>query len=422
MNIRDELITFHGKYYSANLMNLVILSPSSLETMQEYVEEMFTGVPNKNLKKFDFAQNPFDESTVGKLYHIVPVQEAHSLMLTFELPDYRDDYRSNPTHYLSNLVGHEGPGSLLSELKAKGWANGIYAGSKHGARGFEFFTINIDLSENGLQNVQKITKMCFQYLNMVRKEGVQKWLVDELSELAKIKFEYKDKENPISYVSALSSDMHIYDMEDALCGAYHLTKYEPSKIEEILGIITPETMRAFVVSKKFEGTTDKKEKWYGTDYREETIDATLLDSLKYCGTNSAFHLPKKNEFIPEDLSLVKNESVKKYPYVVKNTNLLRLWFKEDDKFLLPKASVRIEIRNPITTQDPKYSNMTSLFIELLVDSLNEFAYAADLASLRYSVIKTNYGIQVLFFIARAFQFVWKVFTPRNRNFQNKTTN
>jgi insulysin len=235
INIRDELIKFHGKYYSANLMNLVILSPQSLDTMQQYVDEMFTSVSNKNLEKFDFDPNPFADDTNGKIYYIVPVQEAHSLMLTFELPDYRADYKSNPTNYLSNLVGHEGPGSLLSELKAKGWANGIYAGGKHGARGFQFFQISVDLSEDGIKNVENILKLCFQYLNMVRNEGVHKWLVDETSELGKIKFEYKDKENPISYVSSLSCDMHIYDMDDALCGGYYQTKYEPNKIKEILG-------------------------------------------------------------------------------------------------------------------------------------------------------------------------------------------
>jgi insulysin len=157
-------------------------------------------------------------------------------------------------------------------------------------------------------------------------------------------------------------------------------------------------MKVFVISKQFESKVDKKEKWYGTEYREDAIDSRLLQNLKTCGTNEAFRLPTKNEFIPEQLALVKNECVKKYPYVIKNTSLMRVWFKEDDKFLLPKASVRIEIRNPITTQDPKYSNMTSLFIELLVDSLNEYSYAADLAGLRYNVSKTNYGIQVRSFV------------------------
>lgn len=31
-------------------------------------------------------------------------------------------------HYVSHLIGHEGAGSLLSALKARGWATGLSAG------------------------------------------------------------------------------------------------------------------------------------------------------------------------------------------------------------------------------------------------------------------------------------------------------
>ncbi len=55
-----------------------------------------------------------------------------------------------PAHYLGHLVGHEGSGSLLSELKAKGWVNTLCGGAKEGAKGFMFFIINVDLSEEGL--------------------------------------------------------------------------------------------------------------------------------------------------------------------------------------------------------------------------------------------------------------------------------
>ena len=40
--------------------------------------------------------------------------------MTFPIPDLQKYYKSNPGHYLGHLIGHEGPGSLLSELKSKG--------------------------------------------------------------------------------------------------------------------------------------------------------------------------------------------------------------------------------------------------------------------------------------------------------------
>ena len=46
-----------------------------------------------------------------------------------------------------HIIGHEGPGSLLSELKRRGWVSSLMAGSPRVANGFAFFKIDVDLSE-----------------------------------------------------------------------------------------------------------------------------------------------------------------------------------------------------------------------------------------------------------------------------------
>ena len=67
-----------------------------------------------------------------------------------------------PERYLSHLIGHEGPGSLLSELKHRGWVNSLMAGESSGAKGFAFFGINVDLTEDGIQHVDDIITLVFQ--------------------------------------------------------------------------------------------------------------------------------------------------------------------------------------------------------------------------------------------------------------------
>lgn len=51
------------------------------------------------------------------------------------------------TKFPAHLIGHEGPGSLLSELKRRGWVSNLSAGDRCLARGFGNFTISVDLSE-----------------------------------------------------------------------------------------------------------------------------------------------------------------------------------------------------------------------------------------------------------------------------------
>ena len=50
--------------------------------------------------------------------------------------------------------------------------------------------------------------------------------------------------------------------------------------------------------------------------------------------------------------------------------------------------------SPLAYVDPCHCNMAHLFVELLKDSLNEYAYAAEIAGVHYKLENTMYGIFV----------------------------
>ena len=119
LSVREELLRFHKKYYSSNLMTLSLLGKESLDELEKYAVDMFTAVPNKELEKINFETDPFLRDGTY-LYNVTPVQDLRQLSLSWVIPDSRDHYKANPSNYISHLVGHEGEGSLLSELKKKG--------------------------------------------------------------------------------------------------------------------------------------------------------------------------------------------------------------------------------------------------------------------------------------------------------------
>jgi secreted Zn-dependent insulinase-like peptidase len=59
---------------------------------------------------------------------IEPVKEIRRLQFTFPMPETQTHYDVKPVQVLSNLIGHEGEGSLLAFLKQQGWAEGLSAG------------------------------------------------------------------------------------------------------------------------------------------------------------------------------------------------------------------------------------------------------------------------------------------------------
>lgn len=84
--------------------------------MQEWVKEMFSAVPNKKLKRFQLDSAPFDEKSLNKIFKVTPVKDLKKLQLTWILPNKKEHYKHHPGNYVSNLIGHEGKGSILSYL------------------------------------------------------------------------------------------------------------------------------------------------------------------------------------------------------------------------------------------------------------------------------------------------------------------
>ncbi|XP_041476883.1 insulin-degrading enzyme-like isoform X1 [Lytechinus variegatus] len=395
IDVRKELLKFHSEFYSSNIMGLAVLGRESLDQLSEIVLQLFSNVENKNVRISEWLEHPYGKDQLKVKFEVVPVKDLRQLNVSFPIPDLQEHYKSKPAHYLGHLVGHEGPGSLLSELKARGWVNTLCGGEKDGAKGFAFFIINVDLSEEGLDHVDDIILHMFQYLNMLRKEGPQQWVHDECRDLDAMRFRFKDKERPSGYVTKVAHLLHDYPMDEVLSASYLMPEFKPDVITEILERLTPENIRVAVVSKSFEGKTDKVEKWYGTEYSIRNIEPSLIKRWDEAGLNEKFSLPPRNEFIPTNFELAPREKEgMSTPTMVRETPLSKLWFKQDDTFLLPKACMLLEISSPLAYIDPLHCNLTSIFCTLLRDALNEYAYAAEIAGVSYSIDSTIYGLEV----------------------------
>jgi insulysin len=102
------------------------------------------------------------------------------LEIKFPFPDQYPHYTIHPARYITHAIGHEGSGSILSLLKKKGWANNLAAGTSHGGIGFEFYKITVDLTKEGLAHYEDVTLIIFQYIEMLRREGVRPYIWDEV--------------------------------------------------------------------------------------------------------------------------------------------------------------------------------------------------------------------------------------------------
>lgn len=393
INVRDELLKFHEKWYSANLMSLAVLGKESLDELEELVTSLFEPVKNKKVDAPVWEEHPFTEKQFSTCTYVKPVKDIRNLNIVFPCPDTRHLYKTAPSSYLSHLLGHEGPGSILSVLKNLGWSSSLVAGSRPSPRGFGFFAVVVDLTEEGMEHVNDIIALIFQYINLIKKEGITKWIFDENAKIGKMIFRFKDKESPRNYISTLVHYLQEYPLDDALTGPYLVSDWQPELIKDILNNFTPNNIRVAVLAKNLNVELDSEERWYGTKFKTEPIKKSVLDYWNGIGLHDELKIPERNSLIPDNFDLYPNDDdINDLPQIIEDNALMRVWFKQDDIFKLPKANLMFDFVSPLAYMDPLNCNLTHMFVQLFRDALNEYAYAAELAGLKYELINTKYGL------------------------------
>lgn len=396
VDIRQELLKFHDKYYSANMMKLVIIGRESMEQLTRWVVEKFSSVPNKGNTVPQFPNSPLGPKQLGTQVLFRTIKDIRTLEITFPFPEQVHLYRTKPGQLISHFLGHEGHGSLFSCLKQRGWANMLSAGSGVGAEGFELFKVAVDLTTEGYDRYEEVVASVFQYLDLLKSQNIEHWMYNEVKKLSELRFAFKEKTSPASFTSALAGQMQSpMPPEWVMSGHYLLREFDLPLIKETLGHLRPDHCRVMLAGREPPSgyKLDSKERWYGTEYTITRLPQSLMAPA---ATLDGLALPKQNDFIPSNLEVLGERNTSAVPagrpQLLKATSTARLWHKQDDRFFLPKANVSFLLRTPRVNDSPRTAVMSRIMVELVKDALSEYSYDAEVAGLLYNVDSQLDGI------------------------------
>ncbi|XP_054469231.1 nardilysin-like [Anoplopoma fimbria] len=402
INVYKRLRAFWKKHYSAHYMTLAVQSKEKLDTLEKWVREIFSKVPNNALSKPDFSEmlDPFGTPAFNQLYRVVPVRKVHALNITWALPPQEKYYRVKPLHYISWLIGHEGTGSILSVLRKKCWALALFGGNSE--TGFDqnttysIFSISITLTDEGFQNFYQVTHLVFQYLKMLQTLGPQQRVYEEIQKIEANEFHYQEQIDPIEYVEDICENMQLFPKEDFLTGDQLMFEFDPEVISGALSLLTPEKANLMLLSPEHEGQCPLREKWFGTQYSVEDIQQEWME--QWTGNlelNSDLTLPAENKFIATDFSLKPSDCPDtEFPVRIADSDRGCLWYKKDNKFKIPKAYIRFHLISPVIQQSAKNVVLFDLLVNILGHNLAEPAYEAEVAQLEYKLVAGEHGLVI----------------------------
>jgi insulysin len=128
INIRDELVRFYDKHYSANRTKVCILGREPISILAGWFVQCFSDIKDKQLEPNRWSDElPYTNNELGLRYFVKSVAQRRQLILTFPFLDETDLFESPPSQYIAHLLSHKGTGSILAYIKAKGWATEISA-------------------------------------------------------------------------------------------------------------------------------------------------------------------------------------------------------------------------------------------------------------------------------------------------------
>ena len=158
-----------------------------------------------------------------------------------------------------------------------------------------------------------------------------------------------------------------------------------------------------VVAKAYTGSTKETEPWYGTAFNKRKITPAELAALEGVTPSSlpsspsvpalTLHLPKPNDFIPSDFTLVTpavgggGEGGKAgvaggllpYPLKEEEGGNRRLWYKHDNVFKQPKLFYQCLLISPVVSESPESVVCAEMLTRLVTDKMAEYSYNAALA-------------------------------------------
>ena len=388
-DIRDRLLKMYKKYYSSEIMNLVLYSKLPMDNLIKLTDDLFTKVPkmeNFTMPKYDEVK-PFDENNLGLFYKIIPVKDEDSIKFIWYLP-FCDNYYAKPLSFLSSLFGHEGENTLTASLKRHNLITDLITSKDEYAKTFSVFKLEVKLTKKGMDNYKEIILRVLKYIKAIQEKPINKRYFNEIKNMAQINFDFKNKSKPLDLAEKYAGYLIEYKPEDIFIGKYLYKEYNEELIKKYLDLLNMDNLNIYFMSKSLEKECNLTEPIYGTKYtkdklqiKKEEVDAYKCEHI--------FDYPPVNKFIPKNLDIFPiRENPPIYPEKIMDEPNCKVWFLQDNIFKLPKGKIKANfkfIENLCHNSKIKNMAIAKLLKKIIKLELNEFLYLASEANAKFKV-------------------------------------
>ncbi|OCG08137.1 pitrilysin [Gilliamella sp. wkB178] len=385
--LQDALVNFHKDYYSANIMVGVIYSNQAMSKLTKLAATTFGQIPNKEIQAPQIDKPALTADCLGKQIAMVPAQPKKLLLLQFPIENNLAKFADKSDEYIAYLLSNRSQNTVFDQLQKQGLIESISATSnpiRYGNSGI--FSINVNLTDDGLAQKDKVIGAIFNYLQLIQTEGISDSYYTELKKVLALEFKYEDIERDMSYVEWLSDQMLLYPIPNVLNADYVATNFDKAAVVARLKSLTPENARIWVISP--DQGTDKTAYFVDAPYKVDNITNSQIANWLDLGKSYAFTLPELNPYIPDNFTIISSNINQSQPAEFsKRGNHLHFvsqYFSQE-----PKAAIVVSLRNNQAFSDVKSKVAFDLLDYLVSRDLAQLQFQASVAGMSLATSSDN---------------------------------
>lgn len=247
---------------------------------------------------------------------------------------------------------------MQNYLRKKQWVTEVNAGVDEQTKLFALFSMNISLTDEGFNHLDQVLKSIFSYLKFLQLANPNERLFREIQAIKGNSFKFIAEESARSNVEYLALNMCQYPLEYIQTAKRLYFDFDSEIIKAFIDELNSRKFNIMITSSRRyndQVTYESIEPWYETKYTEMDMPAKWIELWEKAEPFLEFALPEPNPFIPDDFTIFyePGNTVPKYPTKILDNDSGELWFRQDDKFLLPNAYYKFYFISPQVNASPK---------------------------------------------------------------------
>ena len=357
-DLLNHLNSFYEDYYSANLMKLVLVGKQSPKELKKLATKYFSKIKNNNVNRPVTSFASYRKEDLGKNIFIKSKVKSPELVIEFAIDDNSSMWKSKPNAYIEMILNSQEPNSLMSFLNEEGL---IESGSASidpnawGADGSAF--ISYTLTDKGLDNKDTIIENTFQYIDMMKADGIKKEYFDELAGINQIQFE--DYRSPEALNLAVQFAFNIFDvpLQNIIDYSYVTSDYKSDAIKNVLSKMKPQLARVYHISPDEKIEVDLQ--YADGGYRVTDLNfSNYNESLKF--VNLSLPEPQVIDLSPADEILFSSSGQYDTPQKIYGEDGVQAFLSHTQNFMGREGVLVVNLKSPVPSQNAE--NLTYAFI------------------------------------------------------------